>query len=98
MSDVRVYKLVYESQPEPPEDWHRILYGYEYAPGPDPEEIEPEFTWPTRALYLSRSGAQKRKRLLERLGAAVRVEASQPVVFAAVPPEAPKGEQGDNRG
>lgn len=76
-----VYRLTFTPPPEPPEDWFQIIYGYEYNPSADPDDRDPEFSWPERRLYLSASGAAKRKKLLERLGATVAIERSNVVTF-----------------
>lgn len=79
---IHVYRLVVTLPAEPPEDWHRIIYGYEPSMPTHPNEDEPRFSWPARRLYLSASGAAKRKRLLERLGAIVTVERSGAVEWS----------------
>lgn len=38
-----------------------------------------DFTWPRRRLYVSKTAARARKRLLERFGATVTIERSLPV-------------------
>lgn len=93
----RVYRLkvTYPEMPAPgwvqmgeshwggwePEDWEsddRCTWGKDWETGAD--ECTP-FSWPGLRNFLSRSAAERRKKLFEKYGATVVIEASEPVVW-----------------
>ncbi len=56
--------------------WFRVLYGFDYEPGPDPDERPPAFQWPQRRQYLAGRSAERQAARLRALGATVDIRRS----------------------